>query len=174
MTTRCQALASAAANTAFSESAASAIITVSLTAASGLTATVQFATSAGSATAGGDYVPNKRYTNLTPGMTQTTATIPILPDSLYEGPETFGMALTNPAGADLAAPFTATHHHLGRPTGADCQLHQQRLHGGGKTPAQPSSQFRLSAPSALTAHGQLQRQRRHGHGGRDFRQQPAH
>ena len=42
------------------------------------------------------------------GETSTTLTIPIIDDSLAEGNETFSVVLSNPTGATLGTPFTAT------------------------------------------------------------------
>src|SRR5205085_4118786 len=74
------------------ESAASAILTVTLTASSEMTATVLFTTTQGTAHAG-DFVESSGTLTFTPGLTQTLISIPILSDSLSDAAETFGVTL---------------------------------------------------------------------------------
>jgi VCBS repeat-containing protein len=87
------------------ETAGTATFTVTLSAASGQTVSVNVATSNGSATAGGDYtaVPSTTLT-FTPGTLTQTITVPILDDGTYEGPETFNVLLSGAVNATIADP----------------------------------------------------------------------
>jgi hypothetical protein len=84
-----------------SEAQESASITVSLTGATALTATVQYATGGGTATPGEDYTPASGSLTFTPGLTSQSFAIPILPDGIYEGDETVGLSLQGPVSATL-------------------------------------------------------------------------
>jgi hypothetical protein len=84
------------------ESAGTATITVTLSAASGVTATVDYATSDNTATAGSDYTTASGTLTFSPGITQMTFTIPITNDTLFEGNETLTLTLSNPVSATLA------------------------------------------------------------------------
>jgi hypothetical protein len=83
------------------EAAGSASITVTLTGATALTATVQYATGGGTATPDEDYTPVSGSLTFTPGVTSQAFSVPILPDDLYEGDETVGLFLHSASGADL-------------------------------------------------------------------------
>ena len=90
------------------ESGGAAVITVTLSTASALAATVHYATSNGTALAGSDYTSASGMLTFTLGLTQTTFSVPITNDALHEANEPFGVALSNPTGASLGAPITAT------------------------------------------------------------------
>ena len=84
-------------------------ITVTRTGGSDGAASVNYATSNGSATAGSDYNAAAGTLNFANGETSKTFTITITDDSLFEGNETVNLALTNPTGgATLGSPTTAT------------------------------------------------------------------
>src|SRR5213595_795138 len=64
--------------------------------------TVDYATHDGSAQGNLDYVPTNGTVSFVPGQTNATIYIRILNDDLFEGLETFTVALSNPtAGATL-------------------------------------------------------------------------
>jgi CSLREA domain-containing protein len=132
------------------ETAGSVIITASLTAASSLTATVQFATSDDTAAAGSDYVSTGGTLTFTPGITQSILSVPIVSDSLHEGPETFNLALTNPVGANLAAPSTTTVTILDTDP-APAVTFSSSAYTVGENAGSAVITVSLSAPSALTA-----------------------
>jgi Zn-dependent metalloprotease len=93
------------------ESAASATITVRRNGPTTSTATVHYATSDGTATAGSDYAAVGNTLTFNPGVRQLTFTIPILPDTSGEPSETVNIALSSPTGASLgiaAAVLTIT------------------------------------------------------------------
>jgi hypothetical protein len=95
-------------STAFSvkESAASALVTVKRWGPLTGTATVDYATSDGSATATGltpDYKSASGTLTFLPGAATKTFTVPILKDSLVEGPETVNLTLSSPVGTSLGA-----------------------------------------------------------------------
>jgi len=96
--------------TAFSvnESAGTATITATLSAASSQTVTVNYATSNGTAIAGSDYTATSGALTFNPGMTNRTFTVPILNDTVYEGIESFNLTLSAPANAVLGANAIAT------------------------------------------------------------------
>jgi azurin len=75
------------------------------------TASVGYATSAGTATSGADYTNTTGTLVFGPGVTSQTITVATLNDVLVEGPETFTVVLSNPNPAvstSLGAPSTAT------------------------------------------------------------------
>jgi hypothetical protein len=90
------------------ETDGAAVITVTLSAASGLTATVHVATADGSAAAGSDYSPVSRTLTFAPGQVQQVLTVPITNDTQVEGSETVTLTLSSPVEAVLDAHSTAT------------------------------------------------------------------
>jgi hypothetical protein len=90
------------ANYDVSEAGGSASITVTLSGATQLTATVDYATSDDTATDGADYTAVNGILIFPPGTTQRSFSIPILDDGGDEFDETVNLALTNPTNATLA------------------------------------------------------------------------
>jgi Calx-beta domain-containing protein len=76
------------------------------------TVSVQYFTSAGSATPNIDYKPitsaSQKTLVFTPGQTLKTFTVPIIDDAVAEGTETVGLVLANPINTDLGATANAT------------------------------------------------------------------
>src|SRR5437764_1335877 len=71
--------------------------------------TFDYATHDGSAQANVDYVPASGTIRFVPGQTNATINIPILDDTVFEGLETFTVALSNPtAGATIGPRATTT------------------------------------------------------------------
>ncbi len=64
-------------------------------------ATVDYATSNGSATAGQDYSATSGTLIFTPGQTIASFTVPVLEDSLVEGDETLSLNLTHPGNGAM-------------------------------------------------------------------------
>jgi uncharacterized repeat protein (TIGR01451 family) len=85
-----------------------AIVTVTLGAASGVTATVDYATDDGTATAGTDYAATSGTLTFTPGVVARAFTVPISDDLVYEGDETVTVTLSDPVSATLGSPDSAT------------------------------------------------------------------
>jgi hypothetical protein len=83
------------------ESAGSAIITVTLSAVSSLTATVEYATSDGTATAGEDYAAASGTLTFSTGTTETTFAVDITADWLHEDAETITLTLSSAINASL-------------------------------------------------------------------------
>jgi flagellar biosynthesis protein FliQ len=79
-----------------------AVFTVTVTGATALPATVNFATADGSATAGSDYTAVSGVLTFAPGVTTQLITVPVLGDTLSEPNETFFVNLTTPTNATLA------------------------------------------------------------------------
>lgn len=75
--------------------------TVSRTGASALSATVQYATVDGSATAGVDYVATSGTLTFAPNESSRTIVVSILGDTIVEPDETFTVTLSNPTNAVL-------------------------------------------------------------------------
>lgn len=89
--------------------ATSATFTVQLSAASGQTVSVEYATANGSAVQGSDYAATSGTLTFAPGILSQTAVVPVNPDAVDENDETFQVALSNPVAATLAtASATAT------------------------------------------------------------------
>ncbi|MGB0561691.1 MAG: Calx-beta domain-containing protein, partial [Spirulinaceae cyanobacterium] len=84
------------------ENAGTASFTVSLSAASGQTVTVNYATSDGTATAGNDYTANSGTITFNPSETSKTVTVNIADDALDEAAETFNVTLSAPTNATIA------------------------------------------------------------------------
>lgn len=90
-----------------SENAETALITVILNALPYVTATVDFATSDGTATAGVDYEPVSSTLTFAPGVTEQTFTVTILHNDTLDGDRTINLALSNPVNATLGTIDTA-------------------------------------------------------------------
>ena len=79
-----------------------ATFTVTLSAASGKTVTVDYATANGTATAPADYTATSGTLTFTPGQTTKTIDVAVQGDLLNEANETFTVTLTNPTNATIA------------------------------------------------------------------------
>jgi hypothetical protein len=90
------------------ENGVTALINVTLSGASALTVTVNYATSDGTATNGSDYTAASQTVIFAPGVTNQTFSVPILDDLLDELDETVALALSAPTNATLGAPSAAT------------------------------------------------------------------
>ena len=90
------------------ENAGPAVITITRTGGSAGTATVQFATSNGTATAGSDYTTVTQAVTFNSGETSKTGNIPITDDLLNEPNETVNLTLSNVGGSGApGTPATA-------------------------------------------------------------------
>ncbi len=83
-------------------------VTVTLSNAAAFTATVDYATADGSATAGSDYVATSGSLEFGIGETVKTFMVTVSDDSLDELDETFDIVLSAPTGVSLGSPSTAT------------------------------------------------------------------
>jgi hypothetical protein len=98
-----------AANFTVTEGAANATITVTMNGGLANTATVDFATSDGTALAGSDYTATTGTLSFAPGDTSKTFKVPILNNATCEPIETLNLSLSNPTGgALLGTPVAAT------------------------------------------------------------------
>ncbi len=77
--------------------------TVSLTASSASTVTVNYTTADGTATAPSDYATKSGVVTFTPGLTSQVVSILVNGDTLFEPNETFFVNLTTPANATITA-----------------------------------------------------------------------
>jgi large repetitive protein len=80
-----------------------AVFTVTLSAASSQTVTVNYATADGKATAGSDYTATAGTLTFTPGTTSQTITVAVLGDTVKESTETFFVNLSNATNATIAS-----------------------------------------------------------------------
>jgi hypothetical protein len=80
------------------EHSGSLVLTVLRTDGAAGAASVDYATVAGTATAGSDFTPTSGTLQFADGETSKTFSIPILQDSAYEGHETFRAVLSNATG----------------------------------------------------------------------------
>lgn len=87
-----------------SENAGTAPITVTLSTASPLTITVDYATSNNTALAGSDYLTATGTLTFAPGVTAQSFSVPILDDGLTESHEVVVLTLNNPVNATLGFP----------------------------------------------------------------------
>ncbi|MBE9028497.1 DUF4347 domain-containing protein [filamentous cyanobacterium LEGE 11480] len=92
-----------------SETAGAVTVTVNRTGDSSTAASVDYATTAGTATAGSDFTGSNGTLNFAAGDTSATVSIPILNDTVIEPTETFSLALSNPtAGTTLGTNSSTT------------------------------------------------------------------
>ncbi len=82
--------------------ALNAVFDVTLSAATGNTVTVNYATGGGTATAGSDYTSTNSTLVFPPGATSRTIAVPVLGDALDEPDETFFVNLSGALNATLA------------------------------------------------------------------------
>jgi CSLREA domain-containing protein len=87
-----------------SEGAATATVTVTKTGATEVSATVHYATSDGSATAGSDYTSASGDLAFAAAESSKTISIAIIDDNFIEGDETFNVTLSGPTNATLGTP----------------------------------------------------------------------
>jgi hypothetical protein len=80
----------------------SAVFTVTLSPASGQTATVNYATADNTATAGLDYVAGSGTVTFPPGSTSQPVIVSVIGDTLFEGDETFFVNLSGAVNANVA------------------------------------------------------------------------
>ena len=85
----------------FERAEASVDFTVTLDRASNDTVTVDYGTSAGTATAAQDYTTTSGTVTFAPGDTAKTIAVPIIDDDVEDGGETFTVTLSNPTNATL-------------------------------------------------------------------------
>ena len=78
------------------------VFTVSLSPASTLAVTVQYATSNGTATAGSDYTAASGTLTFAAGVTSQTISIPVIGDTVFEPNETFAVTLSQATNATIA------------------------------------------------------------------------
>ena len=91
-----------------------ATFTVNLTAVSGQTVTVDYATENGTATAPADYQATTGTVTFTPGQISRTFTVPIVNDLLDEIDETFIVNLSAPQNATILDGAGRGHDHRQR------------------------------------------------------------
>jgi hypothetical protein len=82
--------------------AITAVFTVTLSAVSGQTVTVNYATVNGTAAAPGDFIATSNTLTIPAGAPSGTISVSIVPDAVTEPNETFNVALTSPTNATLA------------------------------------------------------------------------
>lgn len=115
------------------ESATPARITVTLSAESGQTVSVKYATANGSALAGGDYTETSGTLIFTPGQTSGTIDVPIVDNAAVEPDQTFTVLLKTPVNATLGAPSrhvcTITNDDVGAPDKPSSDAHPETLQG---------------------------------------------
>jgi CSLREA domain-containing protein len=90
------------------ENGGSATITVVLNAVSGNPVTVDYATSNGTAIAGGDYTPASGTLTFVPGVTSRTFTVPVTDDGVDEADETVILTLSDAINATIGGTNPAT------------------------------------------------------------------
>ncbi|MCW2927082.1 MAG: Na-Ca exchanger/integrin-beta4 [Thermoleophilia bacterium] len=98
----------AAPTAAVVETDGSAIVTVTRSGDLRLPASVQYATSDGTATAGTDYLTSSGTLDFAAGVTSRVVSVPLVPSSAFEGGETFAVTLSAAAGAASLGGGTTT------------------------------------------------------------------
>ena len=95
-------------NATATQQSGSAVVTVTLSPASGVTALVKYATASGTAKAGLDFTATLGTLTFAPGQTTETIAVPILSDPTAADPETFLVKLSAPKQATLGTKTTGT------------------------------------------------------------------
>jgi thermitase len=90
------------------ENAGAAVVTLTLSAPSARQATVNYATSNGTATAGSDYTAKSGTLTFNPGETSKTLSVSITNDTRDEPDETFTLSLSNLVNVEPGTPTAAT------------------------------------------------------------------
>jgi hypothetical protein len=83
-------------------------VTITLTPASGIFVSVDWATGGGTAIAGSDYSAASGTAEFAVGATTAMVPVSVLGDLMDEPDETFGVTLSNPVGATIGTPSTGT------------------------------------------------------------------
>jgi hypothetical protein len=83
-------------------------ITATLSAPAGITTTIHYTTSNGTATAPGDYLAATGVLTFAPGVTTQVIDIHVVTDTLREAVETMSVTLGNASNASLGSPASAT------------------------------------------------------------------
>jgi Metallo-peptidase family M12/Calx-beta domain/Reprolysin family propeptide len=96
------------ANYSVAESGDSGTLTVTRSGNTGGAATVEFSTADGAAGQRADYTINVGTLSFAPGETSKTINVLVSDDLYQEGSETISVTLSNPVGATLGSPGTAT------------------------------------------------------------------
>ena len=92
----------------FDESSNSAVITVTRTGETSAAASVNYATTGGSAVERSDYLAAIGKLNFAAGENSKTITVFLVNDTFGEGAESFNLSLTNPIGCTLGSPSSLT------------------------------------------------------------------
>ena len=92
----------------FNENAGTVTIPVTLTGSTSLPASVNYAVTGGTATAGSDYTGGSGTLSFSPGTTSASVSINIANDATYENNENIILSLSSPINATLGAPSTTT------------------------------------------------------------------
>ncbi|MGH2757751.1 MAG: Calx-beta domain-containing protein, partial [Actinomycetota bacterium] len=103
-----QVIALSSATTSVTESGGPLILTVTRSGGTTGVATVNYATSNGSASAGSDYTNTSDTLIFTAGETSENISVPITNDTATESNETFTVTLSSPTGASLGTPSSST------------------------------------------------------------------
>jgi len=111
----------AVSNFSVDEGAGNAIITVTRGGDTSGAASVNFATSDGTAKAGSDYTAVNTTVNFLAGESTSTVSIPIIDDTITEPAESVNLTLSSPTGAALGTRTTATLTIIDNDAGASLQ-----------------------------------------------------
>jgi hypothetical protein len=103
-----QTIALSSATSSITESGGPLLLTVTRAGGTTGVATVNYATSNGSASAGSDYENTSGTLIFTAGETSQNISVPITNDTATEGNETFTVTLSSPTGASLGTPSAST------------------------------------------------------------------
>jgi parallel beta-helix repeat protein len=133
-----------------SEGSGSVTLTVLRTGGTIGAATLNYATASGTATAGSDFTSTSGTLSFADGESSKTITIPILEDNIFEGSETFSVALSSPTNGTALGNFpTATVTIIDNDPGPTASINDISVVEGnsGTTPAVFT--VTLSAPAGM-------------------------
>ncbi len=134
-----------------SESVTSVTIPVTLSAASGMTTTVNYAVTGGTATGGGvDYTLASGQLTFSPGITTQNISMTVVDDSLVEGNETVIVTLSSPTNATLGTNTTYTYTIIDNDVAAVTVQFQATSSSGSESVTPANIVVTLSQASAQT------------------------
>ena len=139
-----------------------ATFTVTLSAASGKTVTVDYATANGTATSPADYSATSGTFTFNPGQTTKTIDIAVQGDLLNEANETYTVTLTNPTNATIPV-ATRTGTITDNDPLPSVVINDVSLTEGNVGTTNADFTVTLSAPSGRNRHGELRHGQRHRH-----------
>ena len=151
-----------------------ATFTVTLSAASGKTVTVDYATADGTATRPADYTASSGTLTFTPGQTTKTVDVAVQGDVLDEANETYAVNAHEPHQRDDPDRHTAPARSPTTTPARRSSINDVSLTEGNAGTTNADFTVTLSAPSGRNRHRELRHRQRHRHPARRLHRRPRH